>query len=240
MRTRNDIRDGFLRNLGGRRCWRDLTGAAVLPLAAVATAPFAPSTAAAQEEQTKVTYTVEFRTTGELLDPNCAGSGTDVLTGTLVGFEPAEAGEDTEYVGTLTRTTTITTCGLRRSAPDIDSVCSINYVGNGLADVVFTLYADGRGGYLQYIDNRRAWAALLPPPPVGAVVNSQVTGTCDRAELDELQNEYGEGQTAGSPNGQPLEVSGWPSLDRQPTFPLEFPPDPPISIWTLTLLDRRP
>jgi hypothetical protein len=208
-------------------------------LAAVVTSSFMPSTAAAQQNLTKVTYTVELRTTGELLDPTCEGSGTDVLTGTLVGDEPARRGEDNVYVGQLTRTTRITTCGTRRDADDIDHVCSITYVGNGFADVMLTVYEGQRGGYLQYIEDRTYFAAVLGPPRVG-VVNSQVTGTCDPAELAVLQDEYDEGQTAGSPSGQPLEISGWPTLDRQPTFPLEFPPDPPISIWTLTLLDRDP
>jgi hypothetical protein len=230
------MRRVLLSNLDGRSCWRDLTVVCILSLAAVAT--FTPGTAAAQGNRTRVTYTVEFRTTGALLDQNCAATGTDVLTGTMVGFEPPLPDEDNEYVGTLTRTTRITTCGTRRIA-DIDSVCSINYVGNGFADVMFTLYEGERGGYLEYIPDRAAWAALLPPRPAGPV-NSQVTGTCDPTELAQLQNEYAEGQTAGSPNGQPLEVPRFPPLSPRPPFPFAFPPVPPGSIWTLTVLDRQP
>ena len=65
-------------------------------------------------------------------------------------------------------------------------VCSINYVGDGFADVMFTLSEGQRGGYLQYITDRAAWARLLPPRPSGPV-NSVVTGTCDPAELAQLQ-----------------------------------------------------
>jgi len=229
-----------LSNLDGRACWRDISVVySILSLAAVAAAAFTPGTAAAQGNRTKVTYTVEFRTSGALLDANCTATGTDVLTGTLVGFEPPLPDEDNEYVGTLTRTTRITTCGTRRNAAGIDGVCSINYVGNGFADVMFTLHEGQRGGYLQYIPNRAAWSALLPPRPSGPT-NSVVTGTCDPAELAQLQSDYDGGQTAGSPSGQPLEVPGFPPLRPRPSFPLVFPPSPPNSIWTLTVLDRQP
>lgn len=66
---------------------------------------------------------------------------------------------------------------------------------------MFTLHEGQRGGYLEYIENRAAWAALLPPRPAGPV-DSVVTGTCDPAELAQLQSDYDSGQTAGSPNGQ--------------------------------------
>lgn len=230
------MRRVLLSNLDGRGCRRDMTVVcSILSLAAVATASFTPRTAAAQGNRTKVTYTVEFRTTGALLDRNCTATGTDVLTGTMVGFEPPLPGEDNEYVGTLTRTTRITTCGTRRNAAGIDAVCSINYIGNGWADVKFTVYEGKRGGYLEYIDNRADYRALLPPQQTGPV-NNVVDGTCDPAELAQLQNDYGGGQTAGSPNGQPLEVPGLPPSG----FPFEFRPKPPQSIWTLKVTGRRP
>ena len=222
--------------LDGRRM---IVACGVLSLAAVATALFTRLAGAAQGNRTKVTYTVEFRTTGALLDKTCAASGTDVLTGTLVGFDPPEPNEDNEYVGTLTRTTRMTTCGIRRKANGEDEVCSINYVGNGFADVTFTLYEGQRGGYLQYIPDRTTYASILPPRPNGPV-NSVVTGTCDPAELSQLQSDYPGGETAGSPNGQPLEVPRFPPLSSRPAFPLAFPPNPPRSVWTLTVLARQP
>jgi hypothetical protein len=231
----------LLSNLDGGGCWRGIpVVGSILSLAAVATGLFTPGTAFAQEEnRTKVIYTVEFRTTGALLDANCAATGTDVLTGKVVGFEPPLQDEDNVYVGTLTRVTRITTCGTRRNAAGVDSVCSINYVGDGSADVMFTLYEGQRGGYLEYITDRTAWPALLPPRPV-TPVSSVVTGTCDPAELAQLQSDYDQGATAGSPNGQPLEVPGFPPLMPRPSFPLAFPAKPPNSIWTLTVLDRQP
>ena len=234
------MRRVLLSSLDGRGRWGDMARAcSILSLAAVAATAFTPGTAVAQGARTKVTYTVEFTVNGALLDQTCTAAGTDVLTGTMVGFEPPLANEDNIYVGTLTRTTRITTCGTRRNAAGEDAVCSINYVGNGFADVMFTLYEGQRGGYLQYIPNRAAYAALLPPRPAGPT-NSVVTGTCDPAELAQLQGDYGEGETAGSPNGQPLEVPGFPPLSPRPAFPFAFPPTPPTSIWTLTVLDRRP
>lgn len=232
------MRRVLLGTLDGRNCRRDMIVVCMLSLAAVATSSFTPTIAAAQGNRTKVTYTVEFRTTGALLDQNCTAAGTDVLTGTIVGFEPPLRGEDNEYVGTLTRTTRITTCGTRRDVAGEDHICSINYVGNGFPDVMFTLY-EGGGGYLEYITNRARWATQLPPRPTGRV-NSVVTGTCDPAELAQLQTEYDQGQTAGSPNGQPLEVPGFLPLSLRPLFPLTFAAKPPESIWTLTVLDRRP
>jgi hypothetical protein len=191
------MRRVLMSNLNGRGGWRAMTILCSILSLAVATASFTPRTAAAQGNRTKVTYTVEFRTTGALLDPNCASTGTDVLTGQLVGFEPPAANDDNEYVGTLIRSTRLTTCGTRRNAAGIDNVCSINYVGDGLADV-------------------------------------------DPAELAQLQSDYDQGQTAASPNGQPLEVPGFPPLSQRPTFPLTFPPSPPKSVWTLTVTARQP
>ena len=230
----------LLSNLDGRGWWRAMTVmCSILSLAAVALASFTPRTAAAQGNRTRVTYTVEFRANGADLDPNCSAGGTDVLAGTLVGYEPPQPNDDNVYVGTLTRTTRITTCGTRRDAAGIDHVCSINYVGNGWAEVMFTLYEGQRGGYLQYISNRAMFARMLPPQPVGPV-NSVVTGTCDPAELAQLQADYDKGETAASPNGQPLEVPGFPPLSPRPSFPDSFPARPPRSIWTLKVLDRQP
>jgi hypothetical protein len=206
---------------------------------ALAAASLIPATAVAQDNRTRVTYTVELRTTGGLLDRNCTATGTDILTGLLVGFEPPEPNEDNVYVGTLTRTTSIATCGSRRTAQGHDVPCTINYRGNGIADVMLTVQEGRRGAYLEYIDNRATWAALLPPRPAGPT-NSVVTGTCDPAELSQLQDEYEGGQTAGSPNGQPLEVPGFPPMSPRPSLPLRFPANPPQSIWTVTILDRRP
>jgi hypothetical protein len=191
---------------------------------------------AAQPAKIKVSYDVELSTLGSLLDnTHCPGAGTDVLTGTLVGMEPADPTDDNEYVGTLTRSTRITTCDSRRTAAGLDVVCSMSFTGDGFADVSLTVYFDGRGGWLQYLTDRTQWAHLLPPAPVGPV-NSVVNGTCDPAEMAQLQNDYPGGQTAGSPSGQPIEVIAMPTSG----FPKTIPAKPPESIWTLKVLARRP
>jgi hypothetical protein len=189
---------------------------------------------AAQGGRTRVEYDVEFSTLGTLLDRNCTAAGDDVLVGTLVGYEPALPDDPNEYVGTLTRFTNITICGTRRSTSGTDVVCSINIKGKGLADVELRIEAGQREGYLQYVD-RSDWRGTWPPRP-SATHSSTVTGTCDPAELAQLQSDYDEGQTAGSPNGQPIEV---PSLPP-PRYPFTFAHNHPRSIWTLKVLRRRP
>jgi hypothetical protein len=187
----------------------------------------------AQAGRTRVEYDVEFSTLGSLLD-SCAATGTDVLTGTLVGYEPAGRNEPSEYVGTLTRFTDIATCGSRTIADGTDVVCSINIKGQGLADVELRIEAGQREGYFQYVD-RADWRGTWPPRP-SATARSTVTGTCDPAELGLLQAEYPDGQTGGSPNGQPVEVASLPPR----SYPFTFAPNPPRSIWTLKVMRRRP
>jgi hypothetical protein len=233
------MRHVLLSNLRGRHGWHDLpVSRGILSLAVVATVLLTPNAVAGQGNRTLVTYTVEFSLT-VVNDPNCPSAGTDVLRGTIVGYEPRLPNEDNEYVGRLTRTTRMTTCGVRRDAAGLDHHCSINYVGDGFADVIFTIYEGQRGGYLQYLTDTTSWAPLLPPRPSGPE-QSKVTGTCDPAELTQLENEYDQGQTAGSPNGQPLAVEDFPPLSLQPKFPVAFPGVPPESVWSLTLLDRKP
>jgi hypothetical protein len=189
---------------------------------------------AAQGARTRVEYDVEFSTLGSLLDRNCSATGTDILVGTLVGYEPALTDEPNEYVGTLTRFTDITICGSRTTTAGIDVVCSINIKGQGLADVELRIEEGQRDGYLQYVD-RTAWRGTWPPRP-SATYRSTVTGTCDPAEMAHLQSEYDKGQTAGSPSGQPIEV---PSLPP-PSYPYIFAHNHPRSIWTLKVERRRP
>lgn len=189
---------------------------------------------AAQGGRIRVEYDVQFATVGSLLDQNCTATGHDKLEGTLVGYEPAAPDEPNEYVGTLKRDTDITICGSRTTTAGIDVVCSINITGHGLADVRLRIEEGQRDGYLQYVD-RTAWRGTWPPRPVFGSM-SRVTGTCDPVELAQLQADYDGGSTAGSPNGQPIEV---PSLPP-PSFPFIFGHNHPRSIWMLKVFRRRP
>ncbi|MGE0440192.1 MAG: hypothetical protein AB7L66_12355 [Gemmatimonadales bacterium] len=187
------------------------------------------------QDRNRVSYDVEFRVEGSALDRNCAAAGTDVLTGTLVGLEPAPSNEGNEYVGTLKRITRITTCGSRTTAAGHDVVCTLTYDGQGWADVILTLGDDRRGGWLQYLTSRTDWAHLLPPARL-QLTGETVTGTCDPTEMAQLEDEYHGGQTAGSPNGQPIEMTAFPTSG----LPAAFPARPPESVWTLRVLARRP
>lgn len=194
-----------------------------------------PAAAAAQGGQKKVSYDVEFTVQGSLLDPNCEAAGTDVLTGTLVGLEPVPEDEPQVYVGTLTRSTNITLCGSRTTPRGDEVVCSMEITGKGFADVMLTVEPGGQGAWLQYLGDRTAWTDLLPPRPQGPS-QSVVRGTCDPVEMAEVQAAYDEGDTAGSPSGQPLEVGSFPPS----RYPATYPPRPPVSLWTLKVLAGRP
>ena len=187
--------------------------------------------------RTRVTYDVEFSTTGGRLDANCSASGTDVLVGTLTGFEPAEANEPNVYAGVLQRTTQISICGSRRGPDGTEVVCGINIAGGGYYAVKLTIEEGARDGWLQYLSaNEQAqWAPLLGRQRTGRS-QSSVTGTCDPAEMAQLQAEYDEGETAGSPNGQPIEIKGLPPA----VYPATFAANPPVSIWTLKVIRKRP
>lgn len=215
---------------------RGVRTAIVVSLAAGLATELVPALVGAQGGRRRVEYDVEFTTTGPLLDANCAAAGTDILSGTLVGHEPVLPDEPNEYVGRLMRSTRITVCGSRTTTGGTEVVCSINITGGGFPAVMLTVRPGGQGGYLQYVDSVQHWAALrLPSPPQGQA-HSTVTGTCDPAELADLQRGYDNGQTAGSPSGQPIEIAAFPPS----SFPATFAANPPQSIWTLTVLRRRP
>jgi hypothetical protein len=197
-----------------------------------------PVVLAAQGRPARVEYDVEFSVQGSLLDVNCAASGTDVLTGTLTGYEFSSPDSGNVYVGKFMRAARINICGSRRNATTgTDVVCSMNIALDDAVEVMLTIEAGQREGYLQYISNRAQWAALLATlPPLLQPLNNSVTGTCDPAEMAQMEAEYAKGQTAGSPNGQPIEV---PSLPP-PRYPYTFAANPPVSVWTLKVLRRRP
>jgi len=187
-----------------------------------------------QRGRTRVEYDVEFSVLGSLLDRNCAASGTDVLVGTLVGFEPAPPDEPNEYFGTLTRFTFISHCGERTTPSGNEVVCNYNIRGQGLVDVELTIEEGNRDGYLKYV-NRASYGPRWPPRP-SAAESSVVNGTCDPADMAQMQNDYKGGSTAGSPDGQPIEVPALPPSG----YPATFAPNPPRSIWELKVLRRRP
>lgn len=188
------------------------------------------SSVASAQTPIRVAYDVEFTVPGTLLQAtagSCASAGgTDKLTGTLWGYEPAPAGEDVIYYGRLVRFTDVNVCDVRTLPPGDRFVpCSMNIVGRALVHVELQVGAGGQGAYLQAQDT-------------GVVVtHSSVQGTCDPVEMARLQNDFGTMSTAGSPDGQPIELPGLPA---PAAYPQTFAAKPPESIWTLTILARRP
>ena len=187
-------------------------------------------TTSTQGGQVQVSYDVEFSTVGSLQTgaapcPNAAGH--DKLTGTLTGREPPPAHEDNTYSGVLVRDTDLTVCDVAPNPgrPGEHMHCWMNIKGKARVPVEFQLYTDQRGGYLKAQDTSVT------------VLSSIVTGTCEPAEMAQLQRDYGTMSTAGSPDGQPLEV---PDMPRVVSSPRIFPANPPLSLWTLTVTGRRP
>lgn len=197
-------------------------------------ASFLTQSAGAQGASVRVEYDVEFSVPGSLLDRNCTAIGTDILVGTLVGFEPAPPDEPNEYFGTLTRFTNISHCGERITPAGVGVACNVNIQGQGLVDVELTIEPGNRDGWLKYV-NRAAYGLRWPSRP-SATYRSAVTGTCDPAEMADMQRVYAGGSTAGSPDGQPIEVPALPPS----SYPAIFSPNPPRSIWTLKVERRRP
>lgn len=208
---------------------------------AVSVAAGAPARLGGQGSPTRVEYDVEFSVVGSLLDANCAASGSDVLKGTLVGFEPPPRNEPSVYVGKLLRSTGINICGSRRNATTgTDVVCSMSITGDDVVDVSLTIEPGQREGYLQYLSSVAQYRSLLalraPPQPPAPHRVPRVTGTCDPPEMAQMQSDWHLGQTGGSPSGQPIEVPSLPPA----SVPHTFAPNPPVSIWTLKVLARRP
>lgn len=169
----------------------------------------------AQQGPNRVSYDVEFSTTGNMMarDGQCTnGAGYDILTGTISGIEPPPPDDDYVYEGKLTRKTKITFCYTATDNDGNSRACTANVSGEAEAWFELKLGVGGRGGYLKLLDDK----------PV-KVIASSVTGTCDAAEMAEWQSDYGSMVTAGSPNGQPINVVTMPRIGP---FPKKFEPLP--------------
>jgi hypothetical protein len=192
------------------------------------------STPGVQPRGAPATYDVELWTDGpfsQFDNPGCS-SGRDRLTGSLTGNEPATANDRVDYRGTLQRTTRIAFCDLKPLPSGESAMCSANLIGQGNFDVVLTIYPeDRRGGYMQ---------------AVGVQVDtSGVSGNCDAGDMAQLQNDYGTGDTAGSPNGQHIEdeFSTDPPFYANGVIRLPigtYPPDSRLGGWTLRVLRKHP
>lgn len=139
--------------------------------------------------------------------------GYDSLTGVLSGIEDTgRPGDGTVYRGTLRRHSRLDYClsqGRRDDNDDEQMWCVVSLVGAAKMHVELEVYGeDGRGAWL------KADADSAPPDSV------RVGGTCRQALQRETHDEFPSGETAGSPDGQPIAeprpplffVSGMPRL----------------------------
>lgn len=154
--------------------------------------------------------------------------GYDSLVGTLKGIEnPAEPDEDVVYTGTLKRTTRIDYCLTRpksQATPDELVWCVDTLTAAATMAVELTVYGE---------DGNGAW---LKATPIGKADSANVRGTCDAAETNEILKDYPSGESAGSPDGQPIAEPAALKMLLQGIRRLRlgyFPPDPPRTAWGL-------
>jgi len=159
--------------------------------------------------------------------------GYDSLTGTLTGIEnPAEPDEDVVYTGTLRRVTKIDYCETRPNpTPDQLAWCKVKLTGGAPMTVELTVYGE---------DGNGAW---LKAKPARAPDSAKVQGTCVQADMDSIKADYPKGESAGSPDGQPIAEPAALKLALQGVRRLRlgyFPPDPPRTSWGLRVVRAVP
>ncbi len=157
-------------------------------------------------------------------------TGYDSLVGTLGGIEyPAGSANDAEYKGRAKRKTRLDFCLTKpkvASRPDELVYCVAHLIGAATMDLELTVYRDeGKGAYLK-------------ANPVGAPDSVSVRGDCTQEDMLQLRGEYPSGESAGSPDGQPIyearaefTVAGVRRLKVD-----SFPAKPPETAWGLRVL----
>lgn len=189
-------------------------------------------------------YQVEFRYVGYtgLAEgyPDCAVNprGFDMLTGVIAGREAVAPGDDVQYRGALGRVTNIDICETRgKKGPGDDERvwCAARLTGVAGMNVELEVYGEsGRG----------AW---LKAEPDGSWFTAVVQGACERADMVEWEQEYPDGSTGGSPDGQPIAESRLHPMfsgGRARLVPGLFPPQGPtgrfgqVDGWELNVLKK--
>jgi hypothetical protein len=193
-------------------------------------------------------YQVELRYTGysglatsKDCDAMANLAGYDVLTGTVSGVEPSQpSDDDVEYQGRLQRTTKMDFCNARgKRSPTDDEVvwCIAGLTGTSEMDVEITVSGSPDAG--AYVKAHRT----------SRMATSLVQGTCDPADMQQIQNDYpgADDGGGGSPNGQPITdlLSVAPNTGTLPPKfvvggiprlrPGSYLPDPKLSSWALTV-----
>ncbi len=159
--------------------------------------------------------------------------GYDSLVGTVRAEEPAgPTDDDVVYSGRLRRITRLDNCDTKPNpTPDQLTWCVATLTGAATIRVELTVYGDpGQGAYL------KADSAGKPD-------SVSVRGTCTQADMDELRNGYPGGESAGSPDGQPIADLNPPKFTESgiPRLrPGYFPPVAPQSAWGLRVVRAVP
>ena len=116
-------------------------------------------------------------------------AGYDSLIGTLVGIErTAPSTEPVKYTGTLRRKTHIDSC-----LPREPGWCVVTLTGEARMHVEIEVHEDSLAG---------AW---MKADSIGPADTVSVSGTCNRAEKDQIRLDYPSGESAGTPDGQAIE-----------------------------------
>lgn len=191
-------------------------------------------------------YEVELRFTGYTglaTTPDCDAlvtlSGYDVLTGTVSGMEPSQqSDDDVTYTGVLKRDTKMDYCITRgKSSPNDDEVvwCVASLTGSAVMKVDIDVYGEADRG-----------AFVKAEPGVGTN-HGTVQGTCDSADMAEIQQDYPSGDSGGAPSGQAIDDARATDGQGRITFFAggharlrvgTYPPDPTQGGWTLTVIRK--
>lgn len=116
-------------------------------------------------------------------------AGYDSLIGTLAGVETTQPStEPVTYTGALRRKTHIDYC-----LPREPGWCVVTLTGEARMNVEIELHEDSLAG---------AW---MKADSIGPADTLSVSGTCGRAEKDEIRVDYPSGESAGTPDGQAIE-----------------------------------
>jgi hypothetical protein len=161
--------------------------------------------------------------------------GYDSLVGTVQGVEGLkdEDGEpaDIVYRGRLRRATRISYC---LPLPNDRGWCVDTLTGSAQMDVELTVYGEtGRG----------AWLKADSAP--GGTTSEAVRGNCAPSDKAQIRADFPGGESAGTPDGQPIQEDESETPDPAKLFTLAgvrrlrvgyFPPNEPETAWGLRVV----
>jgi hypothetical protein len=167
-------------------------------------------------------------TTSKDCDAITNPTGYDSLIGTVKGIENlAEPDEDVVYTGTLKRKTRIDYCLTKPKSPATPDElvwCVDTLTAAATMEVEVTVYGE---------DGNGAW---VKAKPVGNPDSLNVKGNCDAQETNQIRQDYPGGESAGTPDGQPIAEPANAKFVVQGIRRLRvgyFPPKPPETAWGL-------